>query len=175
MNSKYIAEDLIEDFDAGLEYAEADCILDVQQKGDSLQYLIRCEILACAAVVAQWSSFVVAFLQMWIFYSSAMVHTLFASRQHVMACHSSRVNAGHGHSRHIPSPPQQLSAPRATAISTSYHHDIHLKQPFQNPHPLALPPALCVHCNNQNPFGRSKHMCCHSILCHVLHEYIALA
>ena len=41
VNSKYIAEDLIEDYDAGLEYAEADCILDVQQKGDSLQYLIR--------------------------------------------------------------------------------------------------------------------------------------
>ncbi|KAL3161794.1 Signal recognition particle 43 kDa protein, chloroplastic [Trebouxia sp. C0009 RCD-2024] len=41
VNSKYVAEDLVEDFDAGLEYAEADCILDVQQKGDSLQYLIR--------------------------------------------------------------------------------------------------------------------------------------
>ena len=41
VSSKYIAEDLVEDFDAGLEYAEADCILDVQQKGDSLQYFIR--------------------------------------------------------------------------------------------------------------------------------------
>ena len=59
VNSKYIAEDLIEDFDAGLEYAEADCIMDVEQKGDSLQFLIRCAILACAAVAAHWSSPVV--------------------------------------------------------------------------------------------------------------------
>ena len=41
MNSKYIAEDLVEDFDAGLEYAEADCILDVEERGDSRSYLIR--------------------------------------------------------------------------------------------------------------------------------------
>ena len=36
-----MAEDLVEDFDAGLEYAEADCIVDVQNRGDSRQYLIR--------------------------------------------------------------------------------------------------------------------------------------
>ena len=71
VNSKYIAEDLIEDFDAGLEYAEADCIVDVQQTGDSLQYLIRCEIFACAAGSAQWSSPVVVSLSMWICGSDA--------------------------------------------------------------------------------------------------------
>lgn len=41
VNSKYVAEDLVQDFDAGLEYAEADCIVDVQNRGDSRQYLIR--------------------------------------------------------------------------------------------------------------------------------------
>ena len=41
MSSKYVAEDLVEDYDAGLEYGEADCILDVQSKGDSREYLIR--------------------------------------------------------------------------------------------------------------------------------------
>lgn len=41
VNSKYVAEDLVEDFDAGLEYAEAECILDVHNKGDSRKYLIR--------------------------------------------------------------------------------------------------------------------------------------
>lgn len=41
MDSKYIAEDLIQDFDAGLEFAEAECILDVQNRGDSRQYLIK--------------------------------------------------------------------------------------------------------------------------------------
>ena len=41
VDGKYIAEDLIQDFDAGLEYAEAECILEVQNKGDSRQYLIK--------------------------------------------------------------------------------------------------------------------------------------
>ena len=41
VNSKYVAEDLVADFDAGLEYAEADCLLDVQHRGDSRQYLVR--------------------------------------------------------------------------------------------------------------------------------------
>lgn len=74
VNSKYIAEDLIEDFDAGLEYAEADCILDVQKKGDSLQYLMRCEISICAAVAAQRSSPVLVSGRMQIVNSDAMVH-----------------------------------------------------------------------------------------------------
>lgn len=41
VDSKYIAEDLIHDFDAGLEYAQAECIVDVQNRGDSRQYLIK--------------------------------------------------------------------------------------------------------------------------------------
>lgn len=41
VNSKYVAEDLVADFDAGLEYAEADCLLDVQHRGDSRQYLVK--------------------------------------------------------------------------------------------------------------------------------------
>lgn len=41
VNSKYVAEDLVADFDAGLEYAEAECLLDVQHRGDSRQYLVR--------------------------------------------------------------------------------------------------------------------------------------
>lgn len=41
VNSKYVAEDLVAVFDAGLEYAEADCLLDVQHRGDSRQYPVR--------------------------------------------------------------------------------------------------------------------------------------
>lgn len=50
MNSKYVAEDLVEDFDAGLEYAEAECILDVHNKGDSRKYLIRFVVCSFAFV-----------------------------------------------------------------------------------------------------------------------------
>lgn len=39
--SKYISEDVVEDYRSGLEYAEADCILDVRNRGDSRTYLVR--------------------------------------------------------------------------------------------------------------------------------------
>ncbi|KAK9828851.1 hypothetical protein WJX72_002407 [[Myrmecia] bisecta] len=38
---KFVAEDVIEDYDEGLEYANAECILDVRQKGDQRTYLVR--------------------------------------------------------------------------------------------------------------------------------------
>ena len=38
-----MAEDVVEDYDAGLEYAEADCIVDMESRGDSRNYLIRCD------------------------------------------------------------------------------------------------------------------------------------
>ena len=41
VNTKYIAEDLVLDFDAGLEYGEADCVLDMEEKGTTRRYLIR--------------------------------------------------------------------------------------------------------------------------------------
>lgn len=41
VNSKYVAEDVVEDYDAGLEYAEADCVVDMESRGDSRNYLIR--------------------------------------------------------------------------------------------------------------------------------------
>lgn len=39
--AKYVSEEVIEDFQAGLEYAEADEILDVRNRGDSRTYLIK--------------------------------------------------------------------------------------------------------------------------------------
>ena len=66
VNSKYIAEDLVQDFDAGLEYAEAECIVDVQQKGDDRQYLIRylhsplfCSPRICSAAASLSSAYAI--------------------------------------------------------------------------------------------------------------------
>jgi signal recognition particle 43 kDa protein len=41
LNERYISEDVIEDFESGLEYAEAEEILDVRNRGDSRTYLVR--------------------------------------------------------------------------------------------------------------------------------------
>lgn len=40
--AKYVAEDVVQDFDAGLEYAQGVAILDMRQRGDSRAYLVRC-------------------------------------------------------------------------------------------------------------------------------------
>lgn len=37
----YLAEDVIEDYEQGLEYAEAECIVEMKRKGDARQYLVR--------------------------------------------------------------------------------------------------------------------------------------
>ena len=37
-----VAADIVEDYDAGLEYCEAECILKSVQKGDEREYLVRC-------------------------------------------------------------------------------------------------------------------------------------
>ena len=37
-----VADDVVEDFDAGLEYGEAESILKSVQKGDTREYLVRC-------------------------------------------------------------------------------------------------------------------------------------
>lgn len=42
VNEKDVAEDVVEDYDKGLEYAEADCILEMKKKGDARRYQIRC-------------------------------------------------------------------------------------------------------------------------------------
>ena len=36
-----VADDVVEDYDAGLEYGVAECILKSVQKGDAREYLIR--------------------------------------------------------------------------------------------------------------------------------------
>ena len=36
-----VASDVVEDFDAGLEYGEAESILKSVQKGDTREYLVR--------------------------------------------------------------------------------------------------------------------------------------
>ena len=36
-----VADDVVEDFDAGLEYGEAESILRSVQKGDAREYLVR--------------------------------------------------------------------------------------------------------------------------------------
>ena len=41
VSTKYVAQDVVEDFDAGLEYAQADCILDVAYRGDEREYLVK--------------------------------------------------------------------------------------------------------------------------------------
>jgi hypothetical protein len=41
VNQAFIAEDVRDDFEAGLEYAEAAAILRMVQRGDQRQYLIR--------------------------------------------------------------------------------------------------------------------------------------
>ncbi len=37
-----VAADIVEDYDAGLEYCEAECILKSVQRGDEREYLVRC-------------------------------------------------------------------------------------------------------------------------------------
>lgn len=39
--ARHIAEDVIEDFEKGMEYAEADRILDVKRKGDNRTFLVK--------------------------------------------------------------------------------------------------------------------------------------
>ena len=41
MNQAFIAEDVRENFETGLEYAEAAAILRMVQRGDQRQYLVR--------------------------------------------------------------------------------------------------------------------------------------
>jgi len=36
-----IAEDVVVDYDSGLEYVEPECVLDVREKGDEREYLVR--------------------------------------------------------------------------------------------------------------------------------------
>ena len=42
VNQAFIAEDVRENFETGLEYAEAAAILRMVQRGDQRQYLVRC-------------------------------------------------------------------------------------------------------------------------------------
>ena len=47
----FVADDVVEDFDAEMEYAEADTILDMKRKGDGRRYLVRwCISLPCYRV-----------------------------------------------------------------------------------------------------------------------------
>jgi len=41
MHEKYVSEEVIQDYECGLEYAEAECIIDVRNRGDSRTYLVR--------------------------------------------------------------------------------------------------------------------------------------
>ncbi len=38
-----MATDIVEDFDAGLEYAEAESVLRMVQRGDQRECLVRCD------------------------------------------------------------------------------------------------------------------------------------
>ena len=47
----FVADDVVEDFDAEMEYAEADTILDMKRKGDGRRYLVRwCISLPCCCM-----------------------------------------------------------------------------------------------------------------------------
>ena len=41
MSQWNVADDVVEDFDAGLEYGEAESILKSVQRGDAREYLVR--------------------------------------------------------------------------------------------------------------------------------------
>jgi hypothetical protein len=41
MPAKYVSEEVVEDYKSGLEYAEAECIIDVRNRGDSRTYLVK--------------------------------------------------------------------------------------------------------------------------------------
>ncbi|KAG7668790.1 hypothetical protein Ndes2526B_g00491 [Nannochloris sp. 'desiccata'] len=41
MHEKYVSEEVIQDYESGLEYAEAESIVDVRNRGDSRTYLLR--------------------------------------------------------------------------------------------------------------------------------------
>lgn len=41
VDAKYVSEEVVADFNAGLEYAEAEEIVDVRNRGDSRTYLVR--------------------------------------------------------------------------------------------------------------------------------------
>ena len=41
VHQRFVADDVIEDYDAGLEYAEVEAILRIVQRGDQRQCLVR--------------------------------------------------------------------------------------------------------------------------------------
>jgi len=41
VSSKYVSEEVAADYESGLEYAEAECIVDVRNRGDSRTYRVR--------------------------------------------------------------------------------------------------------------------------------------
>ena len=41
VHQRLMADDIVEDFDAGLEYAEAESVLRIVQRGDQRQCLVR--------------------------------------------------------------------------------------------------------------------------------------
>jgi hypothetical protein len=61
VNHAFIAEDVREDFEEGLEYAEASEIMRMVQRGDQRQYLIR----SAGAAVA-WISTVSGEMVLWL-------------------------------------------------------------------------------------------------------------
>ena len=42
MHERFMAVDVVEDFDAGFEYAEAEAVVRIVQRGDQRQCLVRC-------------------------------------------------------------------------------------------------------------------------------------
>ncbi len=42
VHQRFMATDIVEDFDAGLEYAEAESVLRMVQRGDQRECLVRC-------------------------------------------------------------------------------------------------------------------------------------
>ncbi len=47
MNQLYIAPDLVEDYDNGLEYGTAARVLRMVQRGDEREFLIQCALRRC--------------------------------------------------------------------------------------------------------------------------------
>ena len=52
VHQRFVADDVIEDYDAGLEYAEVEAILRIVQRGDQRQCLVRCACASCGMSIA---------------------------------------------------------------------------------------------------------------------------
>jgi hypothetical protein len=41
VDARYVSSEVVDDFEQGLEYADAECVLEMRQRGTMRKYLVR--------------------------------------------------------------------------------------------------------------------------------------